>query len=66
MRFVIIALLFICAISALVLTLFFNHKNSNNYASKNIVDSFEPDNLSPELTEMINFHKENGNVDYKI
>lgn len=65
MIFVTIILLVLISTIILIGTLFICNKTRDNN-SKNIVDFFEPDNLSPELTEMIKFHKENGNVDYNI
>ena len=40
-------------------------KNSNR-TSRSIVNMFEPDNTAPKLTDLINFHKVNTGVKYKI
>lgn len=38
-------------------------RNSNEVcSSKYILNKFEPDNSSPMITEMINFHKENKDL----
>jgi len=39
---------------------------SKNESSKYILNKFEPDNTSPMLTEMIDFHKKNKSIKYKI
>lgn len=39
---------------------------STNRSSKYIVNMFEPDNTAPRLTELIDFHKANVGVKYKI
>lgn len=31
-----------------------------------ILNAFEPDNTAPMITEMINFHREEGNIKYII
>ena len=41
-------------------------RNTKQKESNSIISNFEPDNISPELTDMINFHKENGTVKYQI
>ncbi len=62
---VLVMLLTICVIFALM------HKSMNegvagNKMSAGIVHSFVPDNIAPELTKMIEYHKENGIVKYEI
>ncbi len=41
-------------------------KGNKQPASNDIINLFEPDNISPTLTDMINFHREKGSVDYEI
>ena len=41
-------------------------KNKNQNEGNIIIGKFEPDNIAPTLTEMIDFHKKNGIVDYEI
>lgn len=66
MIFVIVISVF--AILALIIfgVLFFGNKNSNVRTSKSIIELFEPDNVAPELGEMIDFHKKNGSIDYEV
>lgn len=66
MIFITIILLICITAVILIGTLLISNKAHNNDNSKNVVDFFEPDNLSPELTEMIKFHEKNGNVDYNL
>lgn len=63
------------AISILVVTLVISlmflwscslSKNKNQSEGNKIIGKFEPDNIAPTLTEMIDFHKKNGIVDYEI
>ena len=37
-----------------------------NKKSDRIIRSFEPDNAAPELSEMIQYHKKNGIVEYEV
>lgn len=54
----------ICFISILVITFIITlyvvlKKDSNSViSSRNILNKFEPDNISPKLTKMIEFHKQ--------
>lgn len=41
-------------------------KNENKKNGNDIISKFEPDNIAPTLTEMIDFHKKNGVVDYDL
>lgn len=41
-------------------------KNCHNKTSLTVVEHFEPGNVSPELTTMIEYHKKNVLVDYEI
>lgn len=41
-------------------------KNTDQGEGNRIIGRFEPDNIAPTLTEMIDYHKENGVVDYEI
>lgn len=63
------------AISILVVTLVISlmflwsvslSKNQNQREGNMIIGKFEPDNIAPTLTEMIDFHKKNGIIDYEI
>lgn len=63
------------AISILVVTLVISlmflwsvslSKNQNQSEGNMIIGKFEPDNIAPTLTEMIDFHKKNGIIDYEI
>lgn len=39
---------------------------SQQNESNAIINNFEPDNVSETLTEMIEFHKRIGNIEYKL
>lgn len=41
-------------------------RSKESSISDKLIRLFEPDNLAPELTEMIDYHKKNGVVRYKI
>ena len=34
--------------------------------SKNVLNKFEPDNTAPKITELIDYHKSNNQIRYKI
>lgn len=43
-----------------------DQKSIETYNSKNIIQRFEPDNASPPLSDMINFHKKSSTIKYEI
>lgn len=60
----------IIIIALVFLFLFFQLKHDSrskdSLKSDKIIRVFEPDNLSPELTEMIDYHRKKGVVRYKF
>lgn len=64
--FLIIAVVVI--ISSMVIWTMHMSKESNQKMNdgNNIIGNFEPGNIAPTLSEMIEFHKKNGVVDYDI
>lgn len=50
------------------ITLYFVLKKptQNNIISKKIVYSYKQDNTNPTITDLVEFHKKNETVDYKI
>lgn len=40
--------------------------NKKQERGNKVIACFEPDNIAPETSQMINFHKKNGTVDYLI
>lgn len=53
-------------ISLMFLWSFSLSTNKNQSEGNMIIGKFEPDNIAPTLTEMIDFHKKNGIIDYDI
>lgn len=43
-----------------------NYNSTINIDSKKIIQRFEPDNAAPPLSEMIDFHKKNPTIKYKM
>ncbi len=41
-------------------------RSKDSLKSDKVIRLFEPDNLAPELTEMIDYHRKKGVVRYKI
>lgn len=56
--FLVILVVFMAAVMYFVL----KRSSCSVYASRYILNKFEPDNTAPELTEMIEFHKKNKNL----
>ena len=63
------------AISILIVTLVISlmvwwsyalSKDKKQNEGNMIIGKFEPDNIAPTLTDMIEFHKKNGIIDYEI
>lgn len=62
-----VALIIIMIIIVTIMMFFILRKVTlNSDSSKNIVNSFEPDNTAPKITEMVEFHKNNEKIKYKI
>ncbi len=62
---ILIAVSVICIFGLLIFA-FIKTKNHNNKNSKNVINHFEPKNVAPELTAMIDYHKNNETVHYEL
>ena len=63
--FVALVIMFV-AVMGICFIAYFVLKNSSNKMSVTVVEHFEPGNVAPELTKMIEYHKNNDLVDYEI
>lgn len=60
------AFVFAVAIFAFFMVTFKRQNGAGNSQSKKLINKFNPDNLAPELSKMIEYHKENGAIHYEI
>lgn len=56
----------LAAVMGICFVAYFVLRNYNNKTSVAVVEHFEPGNVAPELTKMIEYHKDNDLVDYEI
>ena len=67
-------IIFYLVLIALVLVIFgmvffliyMKGKENNKSNGKQVIQKFEPDNMAPPLTDMINYHRKNGIVRYDV
>lgn len=62
---IILGVTLVCIFGLLIFT-FIRTRNYNNKNCKSVINHFEPKNVAPELTEMIEYHKNNETVDYEL
>ena len=60
--FVVVSLIFV----AIFVTKSIQNKMRGTWRSEGIIRAFEPGNEAPELSKMIQYHKEHGVVNYDI
>lgn len=63
--FTALAIMFVAVIGVCFIA-YFVLGNYSNKTSVTVVEHFEPGNVAPELTKMIEYHKSNDLVDYEI
>lgn len=65
MNEILMAILFLTVLAAVVTVvvgLALKRSSKEVCSSRHILNNFQPDNTAPKLTEMIEFHKNNGNL----
>lgn len=66
MKYIIIFAITAAFVVFLLISLTSVFAKRGNEEGKKILEKFEPGNYSPKLTTMVNYHKENGIVEYEI
>lgn len=66
MFFLVSAMFIIISFTIMLIIIISKGNKIDNSKGKNIIQKFEPDNMSQKLTDMIEYHRKNGIIDYEI
>lgn len=63
---VILITLMLVIFGMIFLLIYMKGKNNNKSNGEQVIQKFEPDNMAPPLSDMINYHRKNGIIRYDV